>query len=59
MGPDSAGSTAVMGAVLREIQWSFAVLLGFERTNHVFSLLSWAGLCFYCYRCASAARKAI
>lgn len=59
MGPDSAGSTAVMGAVLREMHWSFAMLLGFEGTNHEFSLLSWAGLCFYCYRCASAAPKAI
>lgn len=59
MGPDSAGSTAVMGTVLRDMHWSFAVLLGFEGTNHEFPLLNWSGLCFYCYRCASAAPKAI
>lgn len=59
MGPDSAGSTAVMGAVLREMHRSFAVLLGFEGTIHKFSLLNWAGLCFYCYRCASATPEAI
>lgn len=58
-GPDSAGSTAVVGTVLREMQRSFAVLLGSEGANHEFSLLNWAGLCFYCYRCASAAPRAI
>lgn len=59
MGPDSAGSTAVMGTELREIHWSFAVGSGFEGTNHEFSLLNWAGLCFHCYSCAPAAQKAI
>lgn len=58
-GPDSAGSTAVMGTELRQIHRSFAVLLGLEGTNHEFSLLSWAGLCFHCYSCAPAAPKAI
>lgn len=59
MSPDSAGNTAVMGTVLREIHRSFAVVSGFEGTNHEFTLLNWAGLCFHCHSCAPAAPWAI
>lgn len=48
MGPNSAGSTAVTETVLREILCPFVVLSGFEGTQTMNSLLSWAELCFYC-----------